>query len=825
MKTKIRFISLVVAVMALSACQKESATVNPTYNPDTNTVTAQFVLNVSTGTGKDTKTTADYAQVTGNFLGMDQVHLLAYQLDDNNLGKNGAASQYHFFYNPWVDGKAVPAARDFDLGSLFSQGAVTKDNASRVVELAIPLGTNSVSLYAKATKTTDNYYQGSTIASGDPADLTTLQFALEPLLANKDQYDVGAFFFSSMLTYFVSSGLVNENMGKFWTYASGTTDRSYGFWYPIPEEGVTGFPENPSDQDTAEIGGVTYTYYTGQLSWKQLGTMHMYEVDDKDEPDPNMFVKTAGNGTKAAVYYTLTPLGDVLGEAYYVLTNVVSSGSYKELRAGSASAVLRICEDLYAIMEKCTQATPTSWEEECAKQLATLIKGRMERYFKRYTDGFDFIRDSNGLADVETLLSVLESSTSLDRWNAMKTKVQEFFNVEYFYKISAGNYGFPINVGLPYGAAVMDCTPSWDNQKSMDTFVYVTDIPAYGFGTASFPIASYRYPPELMYYGNSSIRVISSEKKASDFPSSVANWSNEEKWGGWTSGKDARVLASTRSVAMKNTINYGTALLRSEVKFKEDVATTYNNKLHDNNAALHPGESDNEIPINEGGFLVTGIIVGGVADVMGWDFTRYPDNGDYTQFGWDTKDQKYTGLVFTQNGFDKMIYDRVVGGYTVGTSTTPIYTFVWDNYDATKPAEGQSDVYIGVELMNNTGRDFFGELNLIRKSGIFYLLGKLDLKKAVENARANNPNAFKDLSRADYCYPPFNPTNGEPVNAPRVFMQDYMTDATLVLDVDALKHAYITVPDLRASQVSLGLSIDLAWKPGLAFEVEMGKLD
>jgi hypothetical protein len=114
-------------------------------------------------------------------------------------------------------------------------------------------------------------------------------------------------------------------------------------------------------------------------------------------------------------------------------------------------------------------------------------------------------------------------------------------------------------------------------------------------------------------------------------------------------------------------------------------------------------------------------------------------------------------------------------------------------------------------------------MNLIRDQGVFYLLGKLDLSVAVETARDDNSEAFTSLDRKNYCYPPFNPANGETINAPRVFMQDYMTQATLILNQDCLKHAYVTLPDLRSSQVSLGVSIDMSWTPGLAFEVIMGE--
>ena len=131
---------------------------------------------------------------------------------------------------------------------------------------------------------------------------------------------------------------------------------------------------------------------------------------------------------------------------------------------------------------------------------------------------------------------------------------------------------------------------------------------------------------------------------------------------------------------------------------------------------------------------------------------------------------------------------------------------------------------MGIEL-ENTGDDFWGEMNLIRHGGTFYLLGKLDLSVAVATAREDNAAAFTSLDRKYYCYPPYNPVTGETINAPRVFMQDYMTKANLILGQDALKHAYVTVPDLRSSQISLGVSIDMNWTPGLAFDVHLGVME
>ncbi len=45
-----------------------------------------------------------------------------------------------------------------------------------------------------------------------------------------------------------------------------------------------------------------------------------------------------------------------------------------------------------------------------------------------------------------------------------------------------------------------------------------------------------------------------------------------------------------------------------------------------------------------------------------------------------------------------------------------------------------------------------------------------------------------------------------------------MTTANFKFDTYSLQHAYLTVPDLRSSSVTLGLSVDLQWSTGLTFD-------
>ena len=839
----------VIALLPAVSCHREmdngtgnqSTTPNPSYDPETNTVKAQFVLSVSTEADQKTKTTAEYVQYNKPFLGMEAVHLLAYKLDYSN-DTHGS-----FLYNPFKPSNTpggadvpIPATRDYKLGALFPQGAAP----TRSVELSLPLGTNALLLYGKATKSSgSDDLQGKVKIEGNASNITSLHFDLQPRLTSMDAFDVGAYFFSNMLVYFAASGLVNEQ--SFWDHATGETDKSYKFWWPHPQvvkEGdnvvynaadtLAKYYPNPSDQNKASdagtvapamafqsdspFNGIEYTYYTGELSWKQLGTMYDWEFDSDATTKSDELVKTA-----SGVKYSISPLGENLGYAYSVLTTIKGKGTLEELRAGSASAVKRVMEDLYAVVERCASAEPTGWEEQIALLLAQEIQGRMLNFFKVDVNGFGFLRTSSGQPDIEALTASISVNSNPDRWDAISGIFPLYFDETYF--DTEVNTGFPINLGLPAGAAILACERKV-SQKSLDQFTYNKNIPAYGFGTdVVFPIENYRYPAELIYYGNSAIRTSVDVKKAADYPVSILTWDNDASWtDGWS--KYSSVKSDTRSVAMINNINYGTALLQSKVSFGAET-------LKDNREAC-TGEPDNEIPTSfsedQKGIFVTGVIVGGQADIMGWDLTRQPMNPSDPTITFNSESGKYENMVFksgtASNEFDKLIYDKAIGSYKVGSTTDPIYTMVWDNYDATKGLDEQSDVYVGLELLNNTDDDFWGEMNLIRKGGVFYLVGKLDLAAAIAKARESNPDAFKVLDRKWDCYPPYD-NDGNTVNAPRVFMQDYITTANLKLGTDCLKHAYVTVPDLRSSQISLGLSIDMSWTTGLEFDVEMGTLD
>ena len=118
----------------------------------------------------------------------------------------------------------------------------------------------------------------------------------------------------------------------------------------------------------------------------------------------------------------------------------------------------------------------------------------------------------------------------------------------------------------------------------------------------------------------------------------------------------------------------------------------------------------------------------------------------------------------------------------------------------------QDKVYVALELINN-GEMFFGEHGMIPHGGIFYLIGELDPNKA---------GLEKPTWPQHHPLPPYN-ADGSSIETARVFMQDYMTTANFVIGENSLKHAYMTVPDLRYSALTLGMSVDINWSTGIDF--------
>ena len=178
---------------------------------------------------------------------------------------------------------------------------------------------------------------------------------------------------------------------------------------------------------------------------------------------------------------------------------------------------------------------------------------------------------------------------------------------------------------------------------------------------------------------------------------------------------------------------------------------------------------------------LTGILIGGQYQTVGWNFLRSSEEAANKDF---------------------VVYDnKIVSGAI--PSTNPNYTLVFDNYTSTA-----TDVKVALEFKNDSDKDIYGIGGMIPKGGVFYLAGKLDLSS----------NTQTITWPTYYAIPPYTAAGGTDTTKKRVFIQDYVTTATFKIGANSLKNAYTTVPDLRASQISLGLSVDLNWRPGLTFD-------
>ena len=102
--------------------------------------------------------------------------------------------------------------------------------------------------------------------------------------------------------------------------------------------------------------------------------------------------------------------------------------------------------------------------------------------------------------------------------------------------------------------------------------------------------------------------------------------------------------------------------------------------------------------------------------------------------------------------------------------------------------------------------DFYGNHNMIRDGGYFYLIGVLDPTNKTISSWPTN-----------HIIPPYSAA-GASQEVSRVFIQDFKTTATFTIGPESLHHAYLTVPDLRSSSMNIGLSVDISWETGLNFD-------
>ena len=206
------------------------------------------------------------------------------------------------------------------------------------------------------------------------------------------------------------------------------------------------------------------------------------------------------------------------------------------------------------------------------------------------------------------------------------------------------------------------------------------------------------YPPLLCYYGNSRI-------KTSDTDSEQEHYVSSNSWSQILDeyqNSSAVVSSKTRSIAIKDAINYGVAQLRVCIKSP---------------LILHDRGNMHEISVTGTNFPLTALIVGPQYDVA-YNFDPSASSDEHA------------------------IYDPRVMDH----ENNPIYLIPYSVATAyantlVLPTKKDEVVYLILEFTNNSGVDFNGANGVIVNGSKFYMTAKLDPKKATGyNADDNTMN-------------------------------------------------------------------------------------
>ena len=434
-----------------------------------------------------------------------------------------------------------------------------------------------------------------------------------------------------------------------------------------------------------------------------------------------------------------TQTGNDLATLYNQFTNFGT----EKIRAGSAFAVLKLVSELYDKVKPISE-NGTDPQKTIAQNIVNAITA------------------TTGNVTVEVNSDITAENPYSLKYSTSDTNITKF----------------PAAQGLPEGAAQLTITSG--------DFKY-TNQPSIGGGTMTDPtfnIYNLTYPAPITYFDNTPLKATEKEIQDSEWQKTASAW---DSWNDWANWGDV-ILSTSRSVALKNNINYGVACL--ETTFKCSTAGT----LEDNKAEIITGEKNQTITVPTAGFPVTGILIGGQPKKVNW---------------------QYISTSSQPADYDYVAYDRDLTDIYAVKTGNPVsnYTLVLDNF--TDAQTGQPKVNVAVELVN-TAEDFYGKDGLIAKGQKFYLIATLDPSQGTEVKWPSYDGTTPSFDLKDSYkgrYPVQNRKN-------RVFVQDFTTKADFT--INTLKNAYVTLPDLRASLLQLGLSVDLKWQSGMTFDVPLG---
>lgn len=359
---------------------------------------------------------------------------------------------------------------------------------------------------------------------------------------------------------------------------------------------------------------------------------------------------------------------------------------------------------------------------------------------------------------IKNLQTALVGETGEPTIHAERKLTKEIYDKCEAALVDISSIDFPGKFNLPDGVASL----SWIEGESKFAYNAPNNV-IIGTGN-SINYQKICYPAELSYFVNTTTMVSDKDmSNLSEFPT-CNDWiqNTQTAWNAKTNFTENAVANTTKTVGLKDPVQYSVAVLKSTVRC--DAAT-----LKDNAKQAGSLDEDQQISVPTDGFKVTGILIGGQPASVDW---------------------KYDPV--STESFDNTIYDKEMNGSMVAKNETSAsnanYTLVFDN----KKSDTQSPVYVTLELENNSDKNFYGKDGIILKGAKFYLVGQLNPNKT----GLTNPNSVN-----------------------RVFVQDYVTTANF--NITDLRSAYNCIPDLRTSGINVGLAVDLDWKSGITFDVDI----
>lgn len=325
--------------------------------------------------------------------------------------------------------------------------------------------------------------------------------------------------------------------------------------------------------------------------------------------------------------------------------------------------------------------------------------------------------------------------------------------------------GFPADIHLPMGAARI----VWD--ATAKQFI-VPDVQQYGKQFDILSMTDYCYPMNLQYQ-------VLSDIVASDslvmMPSLGDETSVAEKWKNLIdslySGASSSVQNSTRSVAMKQQVNYAVGKLA----LKTRIASTDN--MYDAKGKL----------VNvKNGFTLKGYIIGGQREVD-YNFQPVPGSKEFA------------------------IYDTSLNG---GPQEVKRHDFTEENFVLGLGTSADKDIQIALELVNN-GDDFQGADGVIVHGATFYLVANLAPKEGTNYSSGSIDQVFsRDKATTvtltiEGGYPD---TDGD--GKPDPGTDEYGR----VRPLKGLATATYGLPNLEVPKPTIGLSVNLSWEEGLWYD-------